>query len=457
MVDLDRQDGTTPEQLAAREGPEFTNRGATPSSPTPDADSGAEVILAAAVLDGEEEDALPPLPPQSSEALDAPPLETAAAPAGPTGGGSSTYNSDFGALIGGLQASGAAPGVAGTLTPGLRTVAVEESDPGLPFASAAIGAGAQSGSSGDDTGTGGGDDTGSGGGGDTGSGGGDDTRAGGDPSGPGADQALFTSHPDSVDFNDIDAGGYLDGTQYDALGQDDLVILPDDADEAAQAGFTPGTLFLAGSGDDTVIGGSLDDRIDGEAGKDLLRGGDGDDSLTGGSGADTLFGDDGDDSLLGGNSGDSLFGGSGNDLLLGGSDNGKDALDGGAGDDTLFGGNGADALTGGLGDDIMTGGNGKDLFTYSLSENEGNDTILDFTSGNGGDRLQIADLTDLNGDSVIDLADLDAGGHSVSGTADAIVITFDSGTTITLDGLDGTGIDSFADLVASAKVNVDIV
>jgi len=66
-------------------------------------------------------------------------------------------------------------------------------------------------------------------------------------------------------------------------------------------------------------------------------------------------------------------------------------------------------------------------------------------------------LIDVNGDSVIDLADLDAGGHSVSGSADAIVITFDSGTSITLDGLNVVGIDSFADLVADAKVNVDIL
>jgi hypothetical protein len=37
------------------------------------------------------------------------------------------------------------------------------------------------------------------------------------------------------------------------------------------------------------------------------------------------------------------------------------------------------------------------------------------------------------------------------------MITFDSGTSITLDGIDGTGIDSFADLVSNAKVNVDIL
>ena len=47
--------------------------------------------------------------------------------------------------------------------------------------------------------------------------------------------------------------------------------------------------------------------------------------------------------------------------------------------------------------------------------------------------------------------------NSVGGTADAIVITFESGTSITLDGLDGSALNSFADLVADAKVNVDIL
>lgn len=75
----------------------------------------------------------------------------------------------------------------------------------------------------------------------------------------------------------------------------------------------------------------------------------------------------------------------------------------------------------------------------------------------GGDRLEIDDLTDVNDDSIIDLADLDAGGHSISGNTDAIVITFESGTGITLDGLNGTGIGSFADLVANAKANIDIL
>ena len=81
--------------------------------------------------------------------------------------------------------------------------------------------------------------------------------------------------------------------------------------------------------------------------------------------------------------------------------------------------------------------------------------ILDFKTGNGGDRLELTDLLDENGDNSIDIADLDAGGHTVSGGADSVVITFAQGGSLTLEGIDGSGVDSFADLL-DIKVNVDI-
>jgi Ca2+-binding RTX toxin-like protein len=104
----------------------------------------------------------------------------------------------------------------------------------------------------------------------------------------------------------------------------------------------------------------------------------------------------------------------------------------------------------------MTGGSGKDAFTFSLAADEGNDLILDFKTGNGGDSLEISHVVDLNGDYVIDLDDLDAGGHSVTGTADSVIIAFDSGTNITLDGINGTGVNSFDDL-QNIKVDIDFV
>ncbi|GAB4360569.1 MAG: hypothetical protein Kow00114_14370 [Kiloniellaceae bacterium] len=500
----------------------------TDQTPVPAA--AQQTLLAQVVLD--ETPTIPPLPAQGGAldelllqdplATSEAPLETAAGPGGPSGGGSHGYDADFGQVIGGLDSSGALEPV-DTLplplieepadeTATLLAVSAAAAAPGNsvnPSDDTGSGGGGDTGSGGgDETGSGGGDDTGSGGGDDTGSGGGDDTGSGSNPSGPGADQALFTQRPDTVDFNDIEAGGYLDGSQYDALAGNDIVILPANLAEALEAGFAPGTLFLAGNGHDQITGGGLADAIDGGNGHDLLIGAAGDDTLLGSNGHDTLQGDDGNDLLQGGNQHDLLLGGSGDDSLLG--DGGRDSLAGGDGrdllqggggndslagdaaDDTLVGGAGRDTLDGGLGDDLLQGGNqhdlllggdgddvlfgeahndtliggggddilsggsGKDVFVYSLSENEGHDTIIDFDDGKNGDSLRISDVIDLTGDGVIDVADLDAGAHSVAGTADSVVITFDSGTTITLTGIDGSGVSSFDDLL-DIKVNLDVV
>ncbi|GAB4393995.1 MAG: hypothetical protein Tsb0032_15540 [Kiloniellaceae bacterium] len=430
-------------------------------------DTGDTVLLAQSMLDEETTDIAPaavqdllPIPDPAALALfDEPALEVEAGPpstgAGNGGGGGSTYQSDLGSLIGGLQANSANSDTTGTVTPATGIGAPTPPDTIfiLPAASLApVGAAATSGTA---------------------------PAASSpapfvppeDPVGPGADQPLFSNKADDVDLNAIDVGGYLDGTQYDAGNGNDTVILPGTPREALEAGFTPGTLFLAGKGNDEVTGGDLADIVDGGKGNDLLIGGGGDDSLEGGKGKDTLSGGDGndhlagdggndslqggasDDSLFGGDGRDSLDGGLGDDLLDGG--NGRDLLLGGAGDDTLTGGRKNDTLHGGEGDDVLSGGNDKDVFSFSLAGNEGNDLILDFQTGNGGDRLQIADLIDANSDSIIDTDDLDAGAHSVTGTADSVVITFDTGSILTLDGLNGTGVNSFADLL-DMKVNIDV-
>ena len=396
------QEGPSSQQAAAGD------REATSTSPsTSIATDPAEVLLAQAVLgDPDDSKALPsqkatgtpePLQPLAVATVAGVPVETAGGPSGAAAsGGGSRYDSNFGEVIAGLEATGEGDSGSGSDVPGNRLAPAGLDDgrvlplPAATQVSAPAGGPATPG--GDDTGSGGGDDT------DTA---GDDTGGGDAPAGAGAGQSLFTVHPDTVDFNVIESGSYLDGTQYDAGNGDDVVILPANLLEAQEAGFTPGTLFSAGNGNDQVTGGDLSDVIDG---------------------------------------------GNGEDLLIGG-----------GGDDSLFGGNGRDTLIGGGGDDVMSGGNGRDVFVYALTADEGNDVILDFQSGKGGDSLQITDLTDVNGDGFIDVGDLDAGGHSVTGTDDAIVITFNSGTTITLNGLDGSGVNSFADLIDNAKMNVDIL
>ncbi len=100
---------------------------------------------------------------------------------------------------------------------------------------------------------------------------------------------LFTAGDDVVDFNTVVAGTYIDGTQFDALGGDDTIILPANATEAAQAGYVAGVPFRTGDGNNTVVGGALNDIVIGGAGADTIDGGGGNDTLLGGAGDDLLM------------------------------------------------------------------------------------------------------------------------------------------------------------------------
>ncbi|WP_413161607.1 GDSL-type esterase/lipase family protein [Capilliphycus salinus ALCB114379] len=131
-------------------------------------------------------------------------------------------------------------------------------------------------------------------------------------------------------------------------------------DSAELIALTPGQLpgFVLGAmalgGNDTLIGSS-----DGE----LINGNQGDDQLSGGPGSDTLFGGQGNDVLDGQADNDFLYGNLGADLLRGGK--GDDNLFGGQDNDILFGDDGNDLLDGGLGIDVITGGGGTDIFVLA--------------------------------------------------------------------------------------------
>jgi hypothetical protein len=98
---------------------------------------------------------------------------------------------------------------------------------------------------------------------------------------------------------------------------------------------------------------------------------------------------------------------------------GKDSshlLQGGAGPDSLAGGMEADRLIGGGGDDALSGGGGPDRFVV-LSIEDGNDTILDFSSEDG-DVIDLARV--LEGDSEIlsDYVQIEAGDEEAILTVD---------------------------------------
>ena len=96
----------------------------------------------------------------------------------------------------------------------------------------------------------------------------------------------------------------------------------------------------------------------------------------------TLVGGSGNDKFSGKNGADSLIGNAGNDSIWGGNDN--DILSGGDGNDRLWGGDGKDTLTGGTGNDKLWGGDGADTFIYNAGD--GKDVIYGFDDT---DMLQI--------------------------------------------------------------------
>jgi Ca2+-binding RTX toxin-like protein len=101
-------------------------------------------------------------------------------------------------------------------------------------------------------------------------------------------------------------------------------------------------------------------------------------NITGSNFNDTLFGGGNTDSIDGGAGNDIIAGNQGNDTLLGGI--GNDSILGGSGNDTINGGDGDDTIFGGAFGDTLTGGTGADRFAYSNANNEGGDTIIDFTT-----------------------------------------------------------------------------
>ena len=216
--------------------------------------------------------------------------------------------------------------------------------------------------------------------------------------------------------------------------------------------------FVAGSGNDIVIGNEAanllegrggDDELLGNAGNDILEGGAGNDMLEGGAGADRLTGGIGedtasyessdagvvvrlhslaargghaegdsftglvtvqdtevpdiehligsshDDILAGDLSNNTLMGRDGDDTLYGGPDGGDDRMYGENGNDSIFGGIGNDTVHGGIGNDTIYGGAGDDV----LSGGADDDTFV-FAPGNGDDT--ITDFTD--SDDKIDLS-----------------------------------------------------
>ncbi|MFQ2083086.1 DUF5801 repeats-in-toxin domain-containing protein [Aeromonas veronii] len=133
----------------------------------------------------------------------------------------------------------------------------------------------------------------------------------------------------------------------------------------------------------------------------------------------------------------------GDDTLEGG--DGNDVLYGQKGNDILIGGDGIDILIGGTGSDTLTGGVGKDTFKWMAGDVGGTDVIKDFTTGTGGD--------------VLDISELLTGEHANKNSLDAY-LTFSSGpgsgkSTLTID-LDGSGGSSTTHVIRFDSIDLTL-
>ncbi|WP_225205540.1 beta strand repeat-containing protein [Novosphingobium huizhouense] len=187
------------------------------------------------------------------------------------------------------------------------------------------------------------------------------------------------------DTDSIDAGAGVDTLQV-AAGATKLMLSA-----------ISGVEIITGSGF-VINGTSGGDTLDFSAVTSIAK----DVTIDGLGGNDTILGTTLADQIDGGKGNDTVSGGLGDDLLLGRA--GDDVLNGGAGNDRIDGGAGNDRIFGGIGSDTLTSGTGKDTFVFSSIADSnaaaGIDHITDYSRKNG-DRIDLSQIdanTNLAGD-----------------------------------------------------------
>ena len=223
---------------------------------------------------------------------------------------------------------------------------------------------------------------------------------------------------------------------YTGTSEDDVIIGSSSADYISGGPYNGlGEDFLVGGdGNDTLYGGVESDYLSGGSGDDtfIVKGVDGWDIFDGGTGTDVISIEDvspyafysllkiesmsGIERIVNADTKDAVIEFNGSiDLssveLVGideirGSDGGSDTVWGSQGDDYLLGRAGDDVLEGEGGDDILEGGEGADIFVFR--ENDGTDTITDFTDG-----LDIIRFINTSASDVSDLTITDDGGDAL--------------------------------------------
>jgi len=251
--------------------------------------------------------------------------------------------------------------------------------------------------------------------------------------------------------------------------------------------------FHGSSASETIIGGSGNDAIYGGGGTDTMRGGAGNDFFQGSNGTDYMDGGTGNDQMQGGNGDDYYVVDSVDDMVMEfAGETGTDEVDtsvsiahlyqlienvvlmgngdlnvsGNELDNTIYGNNGKntfegregnDLLIGSGGDDRLTGGTGADKIFFNVDKaEEGHDTITDFVKAE--DILWFNGVDDANNDGKINLSDLLADVASVTdhGAGKAVDVVFDSGASITFEGVGTGAIASLDSLVANTATQIQL-
>jgi Ca2+-binding RTX toxin-like protein len=220
-----------------------------------------------------------------------------------------------------------------------------------------------------------------------------------------------------------------------------------------------GVTINAGTGNNTLTGGSLGDRLTGNVGNDTLNGMAGNDNLFGGGGVNVLNGGDGNDTLTGGTGSDTLNGGNDNDTITATS-GGSYTIDAGAGDDTVNIGNdnidviiATTALQGGTGSDTLHIAGAVELAGPSFSAASSGFEKLQNDSGIVGDNF--ADNFDFSGFTMVGSKGLviaaQGGNDIIVGTALDDAISGGAGND-TLTGGAGSDVAVFSGVQANYSV-----
>jgi len=287
---------------------------------------------------------------------------------------------------------------------------------------------------------------------------------------PQSDLLVNDTDPDGNKLSITSVGSPVNGFVWIANG--DVMFLP-------VVGFT-GTAHFSYTisdnhgGSSTATADVMVAGINGDGNSNTISGTDSGETIAGLGGNDTIFGAGGNDFIDGGAGNDSIVGGSGNDLIKGGA--GNDTLEGGSDNDTLIGGAGNDSLNGGTGNDLLegstgndqlTGGAGADTFVWHLTDKgttaaPATDTIIDFTTGASGDKLDIKDLLqNENSDNLSNYLHFTSNGTdttiSISSSGDFDGSNFSTSTdqTIVLSGVNLTGTDT--DIINQLKTNGNLI